>query len=383
MYEKAEGTPNKNYPNPPTYTDAQPPQPAVGQHTFSWPWPGKGSTEQWSGKGTFQADPAETDEAIIFVHGWNMDDPDRRTYANSFFKRLWWKGFRGRFCAFSWPTYNVKNNSVIGLVPAHYNQSEYVAWKYGPALKQYVDSIQKTSKNVAAHSMGNVVMASALKAGLMVNSYVAMEAAIPAGCYDASDAANNYDMFNKAEAKTPTTSSGNPAPVYRGFMAGVPIPEGKFHNFYNTVDFALKTGKKTVPGGIKLLDTNWEANQVNHKPNTLLRYKYYPELTGAAKNCVETMVYTIIPAKYQRKVTDQHEVLSFISRPRSEALGCVDTTGFKGFDLHGAEVHYPFSGLQTEHSGQFERPIQRTHFFYNEMLKRMEVQFNNVREGDL
>jgi hypothetical protein len=38
---------------------------------------------------------------------------------------------------------------------------------------------------------------------------------------------------------------------------------------------------------------------------------------------------------------------------------------------------YPFRDVRTEHSGQFQRPIQKTEFFYNKLLQKMGVQFND------
>ncbi|MCP5559152.1 MAG: hypothetical protein H7A55_15510 [Verrucomicrobiaceae bacterium] len=168
MFQNAEGTPGFPYPNPLDYLEQEPPRPATHFQTISWP-----------GRGTFKAEPDETDEALVLVHGWNMTDPDRRTFSESFFKRLWWKGYKGRFASFAWPTYN-SDHDFAGWIPDHYNKSEYVGWKYGPGLKAYMDSISKSSKHLAAHSMGNIVVASALKAGLRPSSYVAMEAAMPA-----------------------------------------------------------------------------------------------------------------------------------------------------------------------------------------------------------
>jgi hypothetical protein len=71
--------------------------------------------------------------------------------------------------------------------------------------------------------------------------------------------------------------------------------------------------------------------------------------------------------------------MSFIARPLSEALGARDepTAGFEGFNLADQSLPYPFRDVRTEHSGQFQRPIQKTEFFYNKLLRKMGVQFND------
>jgi hypothetical protein len=262
MFTSAQGTPGMPYPNPPDYTDSEPPRPATSYQNIYWP-----------GRGQFEQDPDETNEAIIMVHGWNMTNPDRRTFSESFFKRLWWKGYKGRFATFAWPTYNV-DDDALGFIPDHYNKSEYVAWKYGPALRDYVNSISKGSKHVAAHSMGNVVMASALMSGLSVGSYVAMEAALPAGCYDASTGANSYDKFLQAEQLRVTPDLAS-AQGYRGLMGNTQA--GNFFNFHSANDYALKTG--AVLGA----NISWEGNQISYKPNHQLNYGHYPDAVVNAK----------------------------------------------------------------------------------------------------
>lgn len=348
------------YPNPPDHASAQPPRPQPGFQRFTWP-----------GRNGFEPAPDETQEAIVQVHGWNMTDADRRVFSATFFKRLWWKGYKGRYAAFAWPTYNV-DDDTLGFIPAHYNKSEYVAWKYGPALKAYADSISKASKHVAAHSMGNVVVASALKSGLSVNSYVAMEAAIPSGCYDGSAGNNGFIKFVQAEQGNPSPDLANPDLGYRNLMSGV---SGNFHNFHSSNDFALATG--TALNG--MLSVSWEANQVDHKPNHLLYYLHDPNATGASKNRIERDAEQHILG---RDITDHHEVMAFIARPRSRALGVQDTTGFTtNFNLMDASLNkYPFDRGRTEHSGQYQRPIQKTHKFFNMLLQRMNVGFNSLTD---
>lgn len=67
----------------------------------------------------------------------------------------------------------------------NYNNSEYIAWTQGaPALKSFVESLPYQSKNIAAHSMGNIVVGEAMRLGMQVNNYALMQPAVPAACYD-------------------------------------------------------------------------------------------------------------------------------------------------------------------------------------------------------
>ena len=80
--------------------------------------------------------------------------------------------------------------------------------------------------------------------------------------------------------------------------------------------------------------------------------------------------------------------MSFIARPRSEALGARSSLGFCGseaneFNMATESLGYPFGKDRTEHSGQYQRPIQKTHMFFNSLLDRMDVGFNFLEGSDL
>ncbi len=144
-------------------------------------------------------------DTIVLVHGWNMRDTagrsDKKVFADTAFKRLYWQGFTGRFVAFNWPTFtDVEGPRHVGgaVGPAAnltYNPSEFQAFRSGRALKNLLAGLPG-NRHLLAHSMGNVVAAEALRlwsrqsAGPLVDTYVAMEAAVAAGLYgiDGSDA---------------------------------------------------------------------------------------------------------------------------------------------------------------------------------------------------
>ena len=109
------------------------------------------------------------------------------------FKRLWHRGFRGRFIAYHWDTYwfnswkwvNDLAGVDVGAALAHYNDNEYIAWQdAATALKNHVNHLDFTNKNIVAHSMGNIVVGQALNEEMAVNNYALLNAAVPAACYD-------------------------------------------------------------------------------------------------------------------------------------------------------------------------------------------------------
>jgi hypothetical protein len=135
--------------------------------------------------------PSETQDYVLWVHGWNMSPFDKDSYSDTAFKRLFWQGYRGRFGTFRWPTFY-----FTGSIPPvhHFDASEQRAWASSSALLgllQHLNGDVYGGKvHVMAHSLGNVVMGEALRqapAGqVVVHTYVASQAAMSAHCYDAN-----------------------------------------------------------------------------------------------------------------------------------------------------------------------------------------------------
>jgi hypothetical protein len=140
---------------------------------------------------SFDAPPDEQKKCVVFVHGIDLTVAEQQGYAQTFYKRLWWEGYRGRLVAFRWATtldagafkpFSDRENFSI------FNSGEYRSWYGGTSLLKYVTQLRSDLGNdwivsVAAHSLGNACTGEALRQGMQVNSYVAMEAAVPLSCY--------------------------------------------------------------------------------------------------------------------------------------------------------------------------------------------------------
>jgi hypothetical protein len=113
-----------------------------------------------------------------------MSYNEAQTWANTSFKRLWHLGYKGRYAFFSWPTYSPATSLAGGYLT--YNKSEYRAWLSGVAFKSFVTSLQSDyTKNIMAHSMGNVVVGSAFRQGVGgISNYALFNAAMAAQAYD-------------------------------------------------------------------------------------------------------------------------------------------------------------------------------------------------------
>ena len=318
----------------------------------------------------FEQPVDEQPNCLVFVHGWRMAYEDSISFSETMFKRLWWQGYNGRFAAFRWAT------QTSGI---SYNTSEWLAWKYGKSLLNYVDNYLKNqmpdyTMSIAAHSMGNVVVGSALKRGLTIDEYILMEAAIPSGCYN--DSVNNYSRFLNAEATNPTPDTEGEL-GYRLYIQPVLGNVGKIISFFNIDDYALATGTTAFLGWP--FETNWEKNHVDFKPNRLTsQNSTYGDYLFSANQPTGSQVSVgwnqDITGTYlsSRPVSDIHESMAFVARPRSKAGG----TETHNASVFGSAVNLQalsgFGGNSEDHSGQFNRRVQQLGSFYQRVFQELQ-----------
>src|SRR6185295_3943765 len=173
----------------------------------------------------------------------------------------------------------------------------------------------------------NVVCGEALRQGLEVRNYVLMEAAIPISCY-APDAERlprledrDRDFPTPDYHRNPTTNELTLG--YRGYL---PTVNANLVNFYNQDDWALATGTTEVVPGLPHVETNWEKNQIDYKPDGedprvphALFWRYYYELDQPPTLPVLDRAW--IESIFARGVSDSWEMKAFIARSRTKAVG--------------------------------------------------------------
>jgi pimeloyl-ACP methyl ester carboxylesterase len=131
---------------------------------------------------------------ILLVHGWNMAAWEKDAFAATAYKRLWWRGYKGRFGLYRWPTKEAATD--WGAVPpVSYNPSEFRAWRSAVGLRSLLTTKKSDGYKVyvIAHSMGNVVVGEALRqygvtspSSKLIERYIATQAAVPTQMYDQS-----------------------------------------------------------------------------------------------------------------------------------------------------------------------------------------------------
>ena len=127
-------------------------------------------------------------ENIIFLHGFNTTEQGARAWQSEFFKRLWWSGSNARFHGITW--YGDKGSAM------NYQENVNHAFQAAGQLNGYVSQISG-SKVLLAHSLGNMVVSSAIQDhGMSVHKYLMLDAAVASEAYDAS-------LFNPATNENP------------------------------------------------------------------------------------------------------------------------------------------------------------------------------------
>ena len=139
-------------------------------------------------------DELNNKQAFVFAHGYNVNQKQARGSQAEFFKRLWWSGSRAQFWGVTW--YGFESQvPVAGFAPDL--QSNVVsAFGTAPQFKEFITELRQetqfTDISVAAHSLGNAVVSSAISDhGAQITRYFLLDAAVPSEAYDAGEAEPN------------------------------------------------------------------------------------------------------------------------------------------------------------------------------------------------
>ena len=128
----------------------------------------------------------ETDgEHIIFVPGYNVNEEGSQQWGRAIFKRLWWAGFRGMFTVVDWcGDYSQTTIPLYGEVSPDYYANVKNAFLSAGAFANVANNLPG-QKVVLAHSLGNMMVSSAIKDNnLNYKKYFMLNAAVPMEAYD-------------------------------------------------------------------------------------------------------------------------------------------------------------------------------------------------------
>ena len=340
-----------------------------------WDYDDGVNRQKWEyAKESFDPDPEENNHHVVHVHGWRMNEDEKLNWSEMSFKRLWHQGYKGRLYSFTWPTYAPENSNLEAY--ATYNLSEYRAWLSGESLRQFVKSLGSPDDiKIFAHSMGNVVVGSAIKKGMHVGGYVMQHAAMAAQAYDEKESAS-YVFDNNL--KTPDTETDLTDPHYINRRLGL---NGQFDE---------ATFSKILPGVLTptLIPTTsfylpddsalgkWIINQRWNKPtyiNILGGYSYDP--SWSEYEDLDPVNSTHLGYRYggsfrMRGVHDVHEAIAYASQARTKAVGVTPlATGSVCRSVNLQEEY----GFGSDHSAEWNWKIQQTYLYWKNLKKILKL----------
>ena len=358
-----------------------------------------------------------SDDYIMFVHGWNMTAADKKTFAETSFKRLYWQGYSGRFGTFDWPTFAdiegprgpeiaIGDGLDVSLLNFTYNASELQAWRSGEALKNVLGNLQqpdpmgKVHLNLMAHSMGNVVAAEAMRlwrlqsTDPLVDTYIAMQGAISAGAFG-SDATNalpfgatsDFDLYRYWPVGV-----GQPAAGGRPYMSDATNTSAAWSqsaatnrvNMFNDEDVALTrawVGNNTfkpLSGNAAPFEV-WPYNYdfgVNGPPSGVYRIDAQTEQAQ--------LISTDLIDVNGRPGTYAYEIMAFASKANSLPIGAqnvqqwFNTNVDIASDIDGLDLNLRGfePNIRANHSFQFNHDASATWNFWDRVKE--EIGFSST-----
>ncbi|NOT96086.1 MAG: alpha/beta hydrolase, partial [Nitrospira sp.] len=169
-----------------------------------------GMTEETSPRGSLPnwSEKLENKQAFLFVHGYNVNQKQARGWQAEFFKRLWWSGSKAQFWGVTW--YGFESQVPVANFTPNYQLNVIHAFGTAPILKQFIDELRAktavTSVNVAAHSLGNLVVSSAISDhSAPIDRYFMLNAAVAAEAYDGEKGEGHVVQSDDGTAFLPHT----------------------------------------------------------------------------------------------------------------------------------------------------------------------------------
>lgn len=109
---------------------------------------------------------------FIFIHGFNVSEEQARETNRTVFRRMYWSGYRDNYIGLSW-----RGDDALALgelwdptdttIKLNFSDNIYHAFQTSHSLHLFIDSIINSSDNkginLAAHSLGNLVMWDAIR----------------------------------------------------------------------------------------------------------------------------------------------------------------------------------------------------------------------------
>jgi hypothetical protein len=202
-----------------------------------------------------------SNKVLIWMHGYNVDsEAARGTYAEVF-KRFFHAGLMGEFYGVSW----YGNPPAAAIGPPHYHQAVVNAFATARDFALFVEGLGGNA-SVAAHSLGNLVVGSAIQDhGLTnFNKYFAIDAAVALEAYgqenvvesmlDVEDWLDYWNYRGTDSQGNPVSGDKLPASEWYRLFEGTAdnrkgltwrnrlgnVPSDRVYNFYSSTEEVLR-----------------------------------------------------------------------------------------------------------------------------------------------
>ncbi len=337
-----------------------------------------------SDSAVFNGPATANEDYIVFVHGWRMQPWERRAFASTAYKRLYWQNYKGKFGLFSWPTewMNLGSSHLGDLsfwtttIPngfvnlENFDVSERRAWCSGKALLRLLDGLNKYEPpyhvRLTAHSMGNVVAGEALRLATDNNlkpvlAYVALQGALASHCYDSNAPVRQLDVIAGVQTDSGTFN------LFRSFweVPTLPVDYNAWNPYLYDVNAASVLVNYCNPQDAALF--GWRYNQ-DFKPDW--NWSYYPPPTLFS----QPGFVRLFTFKHLDYYVDRYEIFSRAAEARCYAMGA--QTNLAG-PFHGNQVNLQsalgFTDADSDHSGEFNSTNQRRAAFWDQVLTSMQI----------
>jgi alpha-tubulin suppressor-like RCC1 family protein len=205
------------------------------------------------------------DRWFVFCHGYNVSAEAARGWNAEVFKRLHQMGSDSKFLGVTWEGNQGQISEQIpflgGKTPDYWQNVDN-AFRSSSALSALVNGLGNDPKVVAGHSLGNMLVSSAIcDQGLGCEQYFMLNAAVPREAYSASHVATDRTSVGNERWKDYATRLWPTDYWNLGFAANDGRRkltwQGRFstlaanttpHNYHSTGEEVLKSGDGTTPG---------------------------------------------------------------------------------------------------------------------------------------
>ena len=147
---------------------------------------GNGSVDPTAGsRNTITNEPPTNGKNLVFVHGYNVNQQEARGVESEMFKRFYWSGSKAKFYGVTWNGAESKEDLAIQLLPRddqftpNYHTNVVNALDTAQSLAAFLGNLSGETV-VAAHSLGNMVVLSAISDySATPTHYFMIDAAVP------------------------------------------------------------------------------------------------------------------------------------------------------------------------------------------------------------